>query len=244
LVTQKDAHWFESVARYLGDSYLKYSFTKGTKQEIDFLVETLPLREGDRVIDIGCGPGRHCIELALRGYRAFGIDISETFIEQAKASAVEGASFRRLDARALQNEDELHEKFDAAVCLCQGAFGVMLDDSDDLDVLRGAVAVLRPGGLLALSAFNSYFSIRHHTDAEFDVGRGVSHERTVLRNPAGESLETDLWTGCYTPRELRMACSLVGLEVVQIHGVEPGNYGLQDPSVDLPECLLIARKPL
>lgn len=243
-MTQKDAHWFESVARYLGDSYLKYSFTKGTKQEIDFLVETLPLREGDRVIDIGCGPGRHCIELALRGYRTFGIDISETFIEQAKASAVEGASFRRLDARALQNEDELHEKFDAAVCLCQGAFGVMLDDSDDLDVLRGAVAVLRPGGLLALSAFNSYFSIRHHTDAEFDVGRGVSHERTVLRNPAGESLETDLWTGCYTPRELRMACSLVGLEVVQIHGVEPGNYGLQDPSVDLPEYLLIARKPL
>ncbi len=243
-MTQKDAHWFESVARYLGHSYLKYSFTKGTKQEIDFLVETLPLREGDQVIDIGCGPGRHCIELALRGYRAFGIDISETFIEQAKASAVEGASFRRLDARALQNEDELHEKFDAAVCLCQGAFGVMLDDSDDLDVLRGAVAVLRPGGLLALSAFNSYFSIRHHTDAEFDVGRGVSHERTVLRNPAGESLETDLWTGCYTPRELRMACSLVGLEVVQIHGVEPGNYGLHDPSVDLPEYLLIARKPL
>ena len=243
-MTQKDAHWFESVARYLGDSYLKYSFTKGTKQEIDFLVETLPLREGDRVIDIGCGPGRHCIELALRGYRAFGIDISETFIEQASASAVEGASFRRLDARALQNEDELHEKFDAAVCLCQGAFGVMLDDSDDLDVLRGAVAVLRPGGLLALSAFNSYFSIRHHTDAEFDVGRGVSHERTVLRNPAGESLETDLWTGCYTPRELRMACSIVGLEVVQNHGVEPGKYGPNDPSVDLPEYLLIARRPL
>ena len=243
-MTQNDAHWFESVARYLGDSYLKYSFTKGTKQEIDFLVETLPLREGDRVIDIGCGPGRHCIELAVRGYRAFGIDISETFIEQAKASAISGASFQRLDARSLKNEIDLHEKFDAAVCLCQGAFGVMLDDSDDLDVLRGAVAVLRPGGLLALSAFNSYFSIRHHTEAQFDVGRGVSHERTVLRNPAGESLETDLWTGCYTPRELRMACSLVGLEVVQIHGVEPGNYGVQDPSVDLPEYLLIARKPL
>ena len=54
-MTQKDAHWFESVARYLGDSYLKYSFTKGTKQEIDFLVETLPLVEGDRVIATGVG---------------------------------------------------------------------------------------------------------------------------------------------------------------------------------------------
>lgn len=243
-MTQKDAHWFESVARYLGDSYLKYSFTKGTKQEIDFLVETLPLVGGDRVIDIGCGPGRHCNELAIRGYKAFGIDISAKFIEQASASAVEGASFRRLDARLLQDEIELHGKFDVAICLCQGAFGVMLDDSDDLDVLRGAAAVLRPGGLLALSAFNSYFSIRHHTDAQFDVDRGVSHERTVLRNPAGEEMETDLWTGCYTPRELRMACSIVGLEVVRIYGVEPGKYGLIEPSVDLPEYLLVARKPL
>ena len=243
-MTQKDAHWFESVARYLGDSYLKYSFTKGTKQEIDFLVEALPLVGGDRVIDIGCGPGRHCNELAIRGYKAFGIDISATFIEQASASAVEGASFRRLDARLLQDEIELHGKFDVAICLCQGAFGVMLDDSDDLDVLRGAAAVLRPGGLLALRAFNSYFSIRHHTDAQFDVDRGVSHERTVLRNPAGEEMETDLWTGCYTPRELRMACSIVGLEVVRIYGVEPGKYGLIEPSVDLPEYLLVARKPL
>jgi len=243
-VTQKDAHWFESVARYLGDSYLKYSFTKGTKQEIDFLVEALPLVGGDRVIDIGCGPGRHCNELAIRGYKAFGIDISATFIEQASASAVKGASFRRFDARLLQDEIELHGKFDVAICLCQGAFGVMLDDSDDLDVLRGAAAVLRPGGLLALSAFNSYFSIRHHTDAQFDVDRGVSHERTVLRNPAGEEMETDLWTGCYTPRELRMACSIVGLEVVRIYGVEPGKYGLIEPSVDLPEYLLVARKPL
>ena len=243
-MTQKDAHWFESVARYLGDSYLKYSFTKGTKQEIDFLVETLPLVGGDRVIDIGCGPGRHCNELAIRGYKALGIDISAAFIEQASASAVEGASFRRLDARLLQDEIELHGKFDVAICLCQGAFGVMLDDSDDLDVLRGAAAVLRPGGLLALSAFNSYFSIRHHTDAQFDVDRGVSHERTVLRNPAGEEMETDLWTGCYTPRELRMACSIVGLEVVRIYGVEPGKYGLIEPSVDLPEYLLVARKPL
>ena len=243
-MTQKDAHWFESVARYLGDSYLKYSFTKGTKQEIDFLVEALPLVGGDRVIDIGCGPGRHCNELAIRGYKAFGIDISATFIEQASASAVEGASFRRLDARLLQDEIELHGKFDVAICLCQGAFGVMLDDSEDLDVLRGAAAVLRPGWLLALSAFNSYFSIRHHTDAQFDVDRGVSHERTVLRNPAGEEMETDLWTGCYTPRELRMACSIVGLEVVRIYGVEPGKYGLIEPSVDLPEYLLVARKPL
>jgi SAM-dependent methyltransferase len=243
-VTQEESHWFESIASYLGDAYLRYSFTKGTQQEIDFLETSLQMSAGNSVIDIGCGPGRHCNELAVRGYSALGIDISTTFIEQAAASAVEGASFQRMDARVLKDETSLHSSFDFAICLCQGAFGVMLDDRDDLDVLRGAYAVLRPGGMLALSAFNAYFSIRHHTEAQFDVVRGVSHERTELRNSAGHPMETDLWTGCYTPRELRMACATVGLEVVEIFGAEPGNYGRHDPSVDLPEYLLIARKPV
>jgi hypothetical protein len=41
-----------------------------------------------------------------------------------------------------------------------------------------------------------------------------------------------------------MACATVGLEVVEIFGAEPGNYGRHDPSVDLPEYLLIAQKPV
>ena len=71
------SHWFEPIAEHLGSAYLRYSFTKGTVQEIDFVVETLKLASGDRVLDVGCGPGRHAHELARRGIVVHGIDISQ-----------------------------------------------------------------------------------------------------------------------------------------------------------------------
>ena len=60
-------HWFEPIAEHLGGAYLRYSFTKGTRQEADHLVGALGLQPGMRVLDVGCGPGRHAHELAGRG---------------------------------------------------------------------------------------------------------------------------------------------------------------------------------
>jgi len=57
-------HWFEPIADHLGAAYLRYSFTKGTRQEVDAVVGWLGLRPGMRVLDVGCGPGRHAHELA------------------------------------------------------------------------------------------------------------------------------------------------------------------------------------
>ena len=36
-------HWFEPIAAHLGSAYLRYSFTKGTRQEVDFLMRALQL---------------------------------------------------------------------------------------------------------------------------------------------------------------------------------------------------------
>ena len=51
-------HWFEEVAAHLGEAYLRYSFTYGTVQEVDFLVEALELDDGARILDVGCGVGQ------------------------------------------------------------------------------------------------------------------------------------------------------------------------------------------
>ncbi len=72
------AHWFESIADHLASMYLRYSFTKGTRQEVDHVVRALGLGPGDRVLDVGCGPGRHAHELARRGVVVHGIDIAQT----------------------------------------------------------------------------------------------------------------------------------------------------------------------
>lgn len=231
-------HWFEPVAQHLGKAYLRYSFTKGTVQEVDHIVEVLGLRPGMRVLDVGCGPGRHSHELARRGMVVHGIDISARFIEIATEAAPPGATFRRLDARTLRFDGE----FDAVICLCQGAFGLMTANGDDELVVGGMARALKRGGRLALSAFNAYFAVKYHQTADFDAGAGVSHERTEVRNEAGDVAEVDLWTGCYTPRELLMLMKSHGLAVDGLSSVEPGAYGQAPPSTESPEFLVVATR--
>jgi SAM-dependent methyltransferase len=231
-------HWFEPIAEHLGEAYLRYSFTKGTVQEIDHIATALELRQGQRVLDVGCGPGRHAHELARRGIVVHGIDISSRFVELAARDAPAGATFERLDARAMTFDAE----FDAVICLCQGAFGLMTSDGGDDAVVAGMARVLRPGGRLALSAFNAYFAVKYHETATFDADAGVAHERTEVRDPAGRPVEVDLWTGCYTPRELRLLLGRHGLDVEGISSVEPGAYGNDPPTTESPELLVLARR--
>ena len=229
-------HWFEPLAEHMGSAYLRYSFTKGTVNEIDFLVSQLGLQPGARILDVGCGPGRHSHELARRGFLVHGIDISQAFIDLATANAVEGSSFERMDARAMTFESE----FDVAICLCQGAFGLMTAGGHDIDVLTGIRRALKATGTLALSAFNAYFAVKYFEEAVFDAASGVNHEKTEVRNQDGEVLGADLWTGCYTPRELRLMLEKAKMNVRDIFSVDPGAYADAVPSLETSEYLVIA----
>jgi SAM-dependent methyltransferase len=237
-------HWFEPVADHLGAAYLRYSFTKGTEQEVAFLVDVLDLQPGARVLDVGCGPGRHAHALARRGLEVVGVDISQRFVDLATGSAPPGATFLRADARHLAFDGE----FDAAISLCQGAFGLTGGPGAPLDgdgaVLEGMARALRPGGRLAVSAFSALFQVRYLEDHDrFDVDAGVNHERTVIKDEAGRDAEVDLWTTCFTPRELRLLAAAAGLEVRHLWSVTPGSYRREPPSLEAPELLLVAARP-
>lgn len=241
------SHWFEPLADHLGQAYLRYSFTKGTLREVEALWEPLALEPGSRVLDVGCGPGRHAEELTRRGVEVVGVDVSERFLRLAHDRCPPSARFVRADARRLP----LAPAFDAAISLCQGAFGLNRVGSGpaaaidpDAEVLAAIAGALKPGGRLAVSAFSAYFQVRYLEDGDtFDAATGLNHERTQLLDEQGAAIDADLWTTCFTPRELRLLAADAGLDVLDIWSVTPGDYAPRPPDLDHPEFLLLGVRP-
>jgi ubiquinone/menaquinone biosynthesis C-methylase UbiE len=223
---------FEALADHARQAYLRYSFTRGTEQEVAFLVDTLQLGPGMRVLDVGCGPGRHAHALARQGVEVVGVDIASAFLAAAGAG-----TWVRADARRLPFSPG---SFDAAISLCQGGFG-LLGGYDDEGVLVQMAQSVKEGGRLAVSAFSAYFAVRHLEPGDtFDAAAGVNHERAEVRDPQGTSGTFDLWTTCFTPRELRLMAAAAGLRVTGLWAVRPGAYAASPPDLDHPEFLLTA----
>jgi SAM-dependent methyltransferase len=237
---------WSSFADHMGASYLRYSFTKGTANEVAFLWDELGLQPGMRVLDVGCGPGRHALALAARGAQVVGIDIAPRFVELGnEAAATNGlsATFMVGDARALPFVGE----FDAVISLCQGGFGLVgraVDGSADAAVLDGMIRALKPGGRIALSAFSAYFQLRHLEPTDlFDAGTAVNTEATEIRNEAGNVKPIDLHTTCFTPLELRLLAERSGLTVDRMWSVTPGDYGRYPLTIDRQEFLVVGTRP-
>lgn len=233
--------YFEAVGDLLGEAYLRYSFTKGTAQEVAFLLDLLALPRGARVLDVGCGPGRHAVPLAQAGLAVTGVDVSRRFLDiaadAARAAGV-GAAFFHVDARAMPFDDE----FDAVVSICEGAFGLMA--GDDSTVLKRMAEAVKRGGRVVLTAFSALYEASHPREgATFDADAGVVHEVTTVKDEAGADHEVDLWTSVYTARELRLMALGVGLVPEAVWAVEPGAFGKTPPDLDHPELMLVARRP-
>jgi SAM-dependent methyltransferase len=234
--------YYASIAQRLGEAYLALGFTQGTSQETDFLIELLGLRPGQRLLDVGCGPGRHAVELALRGVAVTGVDVSRRFLDiaaqRARRAAVR-ASFFEVDARQMPFDDE----FDAVISICQGAFGLM--GPDDSVVLRRIAEALIPGGRLALTALNALHTAANvGPEASLDADAGVLHEPHEVTVEDGSSERVETWTGVYTPRELRLLSIGVGLVPEAVFSVGPGDFARRRPSPSSPEFMLVARRPV
>lgn len=253
-------HWFESLADHMGEAYLRYAFTMGTDAEVDFLMDVLGLESGDRVLDVGCGPGRHSIELARRGIAVVGVDISRRFVEVATQAGLQASQKGELQATvdfSCSDARELtfSEEFDAAIAMCQGAFGLQagpasgedpLNLDSDTAILSGMARAVREGGRVGVSAFSSYFQVRHLEPdglAGFDVMSGSNHEVTEIRDPQGSARVADLWTTCFTPRELGLIAERAGLTSGAIYSVYSGErYTPMVPNLDDPEFFLVSTK--
>ena len=79
--------WYESLFANYARHYDQESFTQGTLGECDFLEREIASNRSRRILDIGCGTGRHAIELSRRGYSVTGVDLSEAQLARAREKA-------------------------------------------------------------------------------------------------------------------------------------------------------------
>lgn len=142
--------WWKDFFRGLIVDFWREAMTpEATSAEADFLEKRLELAPGARVLDVPCGDGRLSIELARRGHRMTGVDISPDFLEAARESAERkdlSISWRQSDMRDLPWQEE----FDAAFC-GGSSFGFLGDDGDAA-FLTSVCRVLKTDARFAIDA--------------------------------------------------------------------------------------------
>jgi len=148
--------WYESLFENYANKYDKEVFVRGTIGECDFIEQELKHNKNVRILDVGCGTGRHAIELTKRGYNVTGVDLSENQIKRAREKAQEAGmtiDFQIQDARNLSFDSE----FDLAIMLCEGGFSLMETDEMNFEILKNATKALKSKGKLIFTTLNGLF---------------------------------------------------------------------------------------
>ncbi len=222
-------------------------FTKNTLQEIDFLLEELKLAPNCSILDVGCGTGRHAIELAKRGFAVTGLDLSSGMLARA-ASAARSAGVEVEWIHADATRFSLLRKYDAAICLCEGAFGLLGPGEDSigqpLSILYNISRSLKPQAKAMFTVLNAAAMIRRYQDR--DVLEGRFDPLTMVESsahPPREGLPTvAIRERGFVPTELTLLFRLAGLSVLNMWGGTAGNWGRRTLDLDEIEIMIVAQK--
>ena len=250
--------WYESLFEHYGKKYDDENFTRGTVGECDFIENELHFDKSLKLIDIGCGTGRHSIELTKRGYRVTGVDLSDSLLarakEKAKAQNVQ-IDFQKHDARKLPFVNE----FDVALMLCEGAFPLMETDEMNYDILRNVANGLKTPGKLIFTTLNGLFPLVHsienfcasttkegnavYNKNTFDVMTFRDRNTTTVEDDFGNTKELECNERYYVPSEITWLLKSLGFKTIEIFGAKLGAFSRNDRlTADDFEMLVIAKK--
>ncbi len=222
-------------------------FTHHTDAEVSFLVDHLRLPAGGRILDVGCGTGRHGVGLAGLGFRVTGVDLSPGMLDVARRRAERAnvdVEWVCADAAGFVREDA----FDAAICLCEGAICLLGAEDDplerDMDVLRNVFRSLCAGGRFILNVLNGCRQIRAFSDEDVAAGRFDPVEMTEATDVSGLTGQRlpGIRERGYTPPEIRRMLGWIGFRVLGVHGGTAGDWALRPPRLDEIELMLMAER--
>lgn len=248
--------WYEELFQNYAKKYDDESFTKGTMGEVDFIEKEAGYNKSFRMLDIGCGTGRHSIELAKRGYTVVGIDLSESMLERAKEKAANEnvkIDFIQADARHLVYNSE----FDLAIMLCEGAFPLMETDEMNYSILKNAANALTKNGKLIFTTLNGLFPL-FHSVKDFinqNSSEGMSQENTFdlmtfrdtstyeIVDDSGNKKTLKCNERYYVPSEITWLLKSLGFKKIDILGCPLGKWSraVQLTTEDF-EMLVVAEK--
>ncbi len=250
--------WYETLFENYGQKYDDECFTKGTIGECDFLEKEINYNKDLKIIDIGCGTGRHSIELSKRGYSITGIDLSESLLKKAKEKAILNGleiPFLRHDARNLPFENQ----FDVAIMMCEGGFPLMETDEMNFEILKNVSKSLKRkskfifttlNGLFPL--FNSINDFHAEGNAEddttyhsknFDLMTFRDHNITKVVDDNGIEKELECNERYYVPPEITWLLKTLEFTTIDIFGAKLGAFSREDKLTTQDfEMLVIAQR--
>ena len=213
---------------------------------MDALLERLGLRPGERVLDLGCGAGRHSAYLASKGLRVTGLDLAASSIREAGKRAHRQLRFRQHDMRVPFGRNAYDCVFNFFT-----SFGYFADAGEHTAVVRNMARSLRPRGVLVLDYLNTRHAEARMVSDEVKTIDGVSYrlarwsdtghffKRITIDPGTAEPFEYMECVAKFTLDDFERMFAPHGLAIEQVYG----DYGLSPyDAVSSPRMILVARK--
>jgi SAM-dependent methyltransferase len=227
--TSKSKPWFVDL---FDEDYLRtlpFLTPQATQGEAEFVIETMSLAPGSSVLDLGCGYGRHAMELAARGIHVVGLDLSTPLLVRGGEEAHRRGltiNFVRGDMRELDFDNQ----FDATYCLFS-TFGYF-DDETNKKTLSNVAKALKPGGKLLVEILNRDYIIADLPTRVWWEGDGcvvleevelnyfssrIQVNRSVVFDD-GRQLEQEISVRAYSLHEVGKLMHAAGFRVLEVSG--------------------------
>jgi ubiquinone/menaquinone biosynthesis C-methylase UbiE len=240
--------WYRELFQDYAKTYETEDFTKGTLGEIDFIEKEIGQKKSIKILDVGCGTGRHSIELAKRGYKVTGIDLSECMLETAIKRAKEDkvkVEFIKADARDLKYDKE----FDLVIMICEGGFPLM--DEMNFKILESSARALKKNGKFIFTTLNGLFPLFHsfkdftksssNGANTFDLMTFRDISTIEVTDDNGKKKKVTCDERYYIPSEITWMLKTLGFAKIDICGCKIGAFSRNDKlTPDDFEMLVIA----
>lgn len=214
--------WYEELYEDF-DTYSDEPYVQNTKAEVNFIEQEIDYDHSKRILDVGCGNGRHVLELTRRGYQVVGIDLSESMLAQGRRAAKNenlNVNLIQCDARELQFQNE----FDVAIVLCEGAFSLMEEDEMDQTILANISRALHSNGKLIMTAPNAVFKLTRKSDDSFDEVTFRERFKLDKTEPDRRKKTLDCTQRYYTCPELKRMLKETGFQSIEFFACTKAGY--------------------